>query len=246
MTPIDYNDNFYNVHFQDSIDSAKEIVPLFLTYFKPKTVLDVGCGLGTWLKIFEENQCDVLGIDGDYIEIKKLLIDNNKFKAYNLNEVFNLDRKFDLAISLEVAEHILPENAKTFIDSICFHSDIVLFSAAIPGQEGTLHFNEQYNEYWIDLFAKNGYECIDFLRHKIWNNKKISWWYRQNILIFIKSSEINSTQYDLIKSQKNGNHSTYIHPSLLEHKCRKIDKLEKILNNPIEIFKYYMRQKKTL
>ena len=244
MTPKDYNDNFHNVHFQNSINSAKELIPLFLTYFNPKSVLDIGCGLGTWLSIFEQNKCEIFGIDGDYVKQKDLVIDQNKFLAYNLNTPFNLKKKFDLAISLEVAEHIYPKNAKIFIDSVCLHSDIVLFSAAVPGQEGTMHYNEQYNEYWIDLFSQNGYQCIDFLRHKIWNYNKISWWYRQNILIFIKKTEISNSQYDIITKEKTNYLNTYIHPTLFKYKSHKADKLEKILNNPIEILKYYLKGKK--
>lgn len=244
MTPKNYNDNFHNVHLENSINSARQIVPLFLTYFKVKTVLDIGCGLGTWLKIFEENGCDIFGIDGDYVEIKDLVIDKNKFKPYDLNASYNLEKKFDLLISLEVAEHILPENAKKFIDSMCIHSDIILFSAAIPGQEGTSHYNEQYNEYWIDLFSQNGYQCIDFFRHKIWNNDKICWWYRQNILIFVKEKVINDQIYDLITSEKSSYINTYVHPDLFLYKCHKANKLEKILNNPLEIIKYYLKGKK--
>lgn len=251
MTPKNYNDNFHNVHFQNSIESAREIVPLFLSYFKPKTVLDIGCGLGTWLKIFEESQCDIFGIDGDYVNQKDLVIDKSKFKPFDLNLKYNLEKKFDLVISLEVAEHVLPENAKTFIDTICLHSDIVLFSAAIPGQEGTLHYNEQYNEYWVEFFAQNGYQCLDFLRHKIWNNDKISWWYRQNILIFIKETEISNLQYQLLTDENNTFKNSYVHPSLFEYKCnkvygleKKVTQLEQTLNNPIQFLKYHLRKLK--
>ena len=252
MIPKDYNDNFHEVHFQNSINSAKEVIPLFLSYYKPKTVLDVGCGLGTWLNIFEQNQCEVFGIDGDYIKTKDLVIKPNKFKAYDLNKKFNLEKKFDLVISLEVAEHILPENAKEFVESICVHSDVVLFSAAVPGQEGTLHYNEQYNKYWIDLFTNNNYECVDFLRHEIWNNKNISWWYRQNMLIFIKKSKINNPLYKLIIDKKREEQNSYIHPELLEYKCEKINfleqriiNLEKKINSPSKLLKYYLKRLKS-
>lgn len=244
MTPKDYKDNFHAIHFQNSIDSANEVVPLFLSYFKPKTVLDIGCGLGTWLKIFEENQCEVFGIDGDYVAVKDLVIESNKFKPYNLNLEYNLQTKFDLVISLEVAEHILPENAKIFIESMCLHGDVILFSAAIPGQEGTLHYNEQYNDYWIDLFSQNGYQCVDFLRHKIWNNIKISWWYRQNILIFIKETEINNPSYDSIVKEKSQYQNSYVHPELFKYKCAKVDGLEKLLNSPTKLVKYYLKRVK--
>jgi cyclopropane fatty-acyl-phospholipid synthase-like methyltransferase len=244
MIPKDYNDNFYDYHFQDSINSAQELIPLFLKYFKPKSVLDVGCGLGTWLSVFEEYNCEIFGIDGDNVDIKKLIIHKNKFKPLDLNLSYNLNKKFDLVISLEVAEHILPENAEIFIDSICSHSDIVLFSAAIPGQEGTMHYNEQNNEYWEEKFNKNEYQCIDFFRHKIWNNKEISWWYRQNILIFIKKSEINNPKYMLIVKEISNNLNTYIHPELFRYKSLKANKIEKILNSPVDILKYYLRKKR--
>lgn len=247
MTPINYQDNFHNVHFQNSLNSAKEVVPLFLSYFRPQSVLDVGCGLGTWLNVFKENDCDIFGIDGNYVQKQDLIIDWKKFKDYDLNLKFDLQRKFELVISLEVAEHILPENAKQFIDSICLHGDIILFSAAIPGQEGTLHYNEQYNKYWIDLFSQNDYECFDFLRHIVWNNKKISWWYRQNMLIFIKKERISNPMYKLIVIEKNKHQNTYIHPELFEYKCikaDKFDKLEKLLHSPSKLLKYYLKRLK--
>lgn len=245
MTPINYQDNFHNVHFQESLNSAREVVPLFLSYFKPNSVLDVGCGLGTWLKVFEENKCDIFGIDGDYVKKEDLIIDKDKFKDCDLNLEFDLDLKFDLVTSLEVAEHLLPANAKIFVDSLCRHGDIILFSAAVPGQEGTLHYNEQYNRYWIDLFSHNNYVCIDFLRHEIWNNEKISWWYRQNILIFIKNEEIDNLIYEFIPKEKSKNINTYIHPELFAYKCfkaQKGDNLEKIINSPYKLLKYHIKR----
>jgi SAM-dependent methyltransferase len=244
MTPKDYNDNFHNFHLIDSINSAKEVVPLFFNYFKPSSVLDVGCGLGSWLSVFKEKGCEVFGIDGDYVIKEDLVIDKEDFKSFNLNEAYNLNKKFDLAISLEVAEHILPQNAQTYIHSLSLHSDIILFSAAVPGQEGTLHFNEQDNNYWIEKFYQNGFQCIDFLRHKIWNNSKISWWYRQNILIFIKKSEIDNLLYEPIVEQMNNTINTYIHPELLRYKTQEVNKLQRILNSPISIIKYYLNGKK--
>jgi SAM-dependent methyltransferase len=244
MTPKDYKDNFHNVHLQHSLDSANEIVPLFLSYFKPKEVLDVGCGLGTWLSVFKAHSCNVLGIDGDYVSTDDLLIEPSYFKTHDLNKTLDLKQKFDLVISLEVAEHLQKQNANTFIDSICAHSDIVLFSAAIPGQEGTLHYNEQYNEYWVNLFAKKGYKCIDFLRHNVWNNKKISWWYRQNILIFINEKEIENSKYAKICDEGSTFRNSYVHPELFNYKQEKAKKLQKILNSPKEILKYYLRKKK--
>lgn len=243
MTPKNYKDNFHSVHFKNSLSSAKEVVPLLLNYYKPKTVLDVGCGLGTWLSVFEENGCSVFGVDGNYVETNSLLIEKSNFKPCDLNLKFNLEKKFDLVISLEVAEHIYKENAKTFVDSLCLHGNIVFFSAAIPGQEGTLHFNEQLNDFWVAIFAQNGYKCYDFFRHEIWNNIKISWWYRQNSLLFIKETEISNPIYASILNNKSEFKNSYIHPELFQYKTDKVNQLEKILNSPMRILKYYLKNK---
>ena len=93
-------------------------------------------------------------------------------------------RRYDLAISIEVAEHIEPGNAEEFVRLLTGLSDTVLFSAAIPGQGGTGHVNEQWPEYWAALFRASGYGAMDCLRTKIWDDAQIPFWYRQNCLIF--------------------------------------------------------------
>ena len=132
---------------------------------------------------------DIYGIDGDYVN-RNLLFENvtsDEFGALDLSSSFDLNRKFDLAISLEVAEHIDSSSSSTFVDSLCRHSDLVIFGAATENQGGQNHLNEQWPEYWIDLFKKNGFHCYDIIRPLIWENNKIDWWYRQNVLVFSKN-----------------------------------------------------------
>lgn len=244
MTPKTYQDNFHKVHEEESYKSAQQYIPYFLQYYKPRSVLDVGCGIGTWLKAFKENSVThVLGIDGDYVNLDDLLVKKEEFLSKDLNLSIDLQQKFDLAISLEVAEHILPENATTFINTLCLHSNLILFSAAVPGQEGTMHFNEQLNDYWVEKFKENGYVCYDFLRHEIWNNSEISWWYRQNSLLFVRESELKNPVYEKITSRPiSTNINTYIHPALFRYKTRKADRFYKLLNSPGEVFYYYIRK----
>ncbi len=109
-----------------------------------------------------------------------------EFIPKDLTKPLKLKEKFDLAISLEVAEHLPEKSAEIFIDSLTGLSDIILFSAAIPYQRGTNHINEQFPEYWIDKFKKRNYLVIDCIRKKIWNNPKVYFFYSQNILLFIK------------------------------------------------------------
>ena len=180
-----YTEKFYLDQKDGSLHSAKEIVPLILNDVKPKSVVDVGCGLGTFLSVFREYGVqDILGIDGDYVEKKMLLIPQEKFQPMDVSKPFYLNRAFDLAVSLEVAEHISQDAAVSFVDSLTKLAPVILFSAAIPFQGGTNHVNEQWPEYWAELFHQKGFVPIDGIRPRIWKNDRVAFWYAQNILVF--------------------------------------------------------------
>jgi hypothetical protein len=131
-----------------------------------------------------------MGIDGEWVRPDMLKVPPNYFAAFDLSKPFDLKRRFDLVISLEVAEH-LPESASSdFVHTLSRHGDIILFSEAIPGQWGTNHLNEQWPPYRIDLFADLGYSKFDFIRGRIWHEMLISPWYAQNIFLFANDSGV--------------------------------------------------------
>ncbi|MFN5847302.1 MAG: class I SAM-dependent methyltransferase, partial [Chitinophagales bacterium] len=183
-----YNRNFYSDRELGSSNSAIEILQELQKHYKFQSFLDVGCGNGAWSKAYSELCNDnYIGIDGSYVlETNKLLIPVEKFIAKDLKKGFDLNSKFHLVISMEVAEHLPESSADIFIESLVNHGDVVLFSAAIPNQQGTDHVNEQWQSYWIKLFDKNNYRAIDILRDSIWDNSKIDAWYRQNTILFIR------------------------------------------------------------
>ena len=138
-----------------SSDSAKEIVPIICTFLNPKNVVDVGCGTGEWLYFFKKKGVkQILGVDGPWVKRNLLKISKDEFLPHDLNKKIDLNKKFDLVVSLEVAEHLPEKNAKKFVKTLTGLGDFVLFSAAIPYQGGTNHFNEQWQSYWADLFKK--------------------------------------------------------------------------------------------
>ncbi len=168
--------------------APREVVPLVMELVKPQSVLDVGCGIGNWLKVFEEQGIgDYKGVDGSYLDKNLLKIPIHNFEARDLQQSFSLGRKFDLVVSLEVAEHLDERYADQFVQTLVNHGDIILFSAAIPGQGGQNHLNEQWPEYWQKKFEKHGFYFHDLIRQLIWNNTKVEWWYRQNIFLLTKS-----------------------------------------------------------
>jgi SAM-dependent methyltransferase len=180
-----YTDNFYQCQQEGSLRSAEEIVPLIIKLINPKSVIDVGCGVGTWLSVFKKlGVTDILGVDGNWVNRRMLKIPEKQFLPADITEPVRLGRQFDLVMSLEVAEH-LPEGCpRQFIDSLIGLGPAVLFSAAIPHQGGAKHQNEQWSDYWAKLFYARDYKAIDCLRKHIWNNEKIQYWYAQNMILF--------------------------------------------------------------
>jgi cyclopropane fatty-acyl-phospholipid synthase-like methyltransferase len=194
-----YTKEFYKWQQNGSQLSAAATIPFVLNLIQPKSVVDVGCGVGTWLSVFKENGIqNCLGIDGSYVDPNMLMIPPTEFLAHDLKKPILVDRAFDLVVSLEVAEHLPHENAETFIDSLTRLGNAILFSAAIPHQGGSGHINEQWPEYWVELFSQKGYVAIDCLRHMLWDINSVEAWYAQNIFIFIKQTRLDD--YAKLKS----------------------------------------------
>jgi SAM-dependent methyltransferase len=181
-----YNAKFYR-ELEATRQSAREILPLVFELVKPADIVDIGCGAGHWLaEAMELGVSDVLGVDGEWALKAKLQVPRDKFLEHDLRKPLKLERKFDLAISLEVAEHLPSSQAESFLSTLCEAADVVLFSAAIPGQGGRHHVNEHWPAYWATLFVEHGLECYDVLRPKVWNNEKVLWYYAQNCFLYAR------------------------------------------------------------
>jgi SAM-dependent methyltransferase len=180
-----YHASFFSTVAPGSRASAERVGALLLTLPGIESVVDVGCGTGGWLaELAELGIVDYLGIDGSYIDQQTLAIPSDRFQSRNLEEPIVLDRRFDLALSLEVAEHLRPEYASTHVDSLTRLAPIVVFSAAIPGQGGVGHVNEQWPDYWEALFASREFVLIDWFRRQLWEEAAIEPWYRQNLFLY--------------------------------------------------------------
>lgn len=196
-----YSADFYADQQGGSYRTAQRVLPWLQKFLAARSVLDVGCGVGTWLKVFKEMGVDdVLGVDGDYVGAEQLQIPSSQFSAHDLGKPLDLNRRFDLAMSLEVAEHLPPQSAEGFIRSICAHAPVVLFSAAIPEQGGTNHVNEQWPAYWIGLFAECSFVCHDCIRPFFWNDERVEFWYAQNMMLFCQPTSPVATSIALLPS----------------------------------------------
>lgn len=187
-----YNENFYSKRNSDTEKSASRILSILFSYFQPKSMIDFGCGVGTWLNIGNQlGVSDYLGIEGDWLDKKHLVIKEDSFRHRNLTTQIRLPKRYDLAISLEVAEHIDEKFASLFIENLTKASDVILFSAAIPGQRGSGHVNEQWPDYWIAKFEEYDYSPFDIIRPAVWLDSQVKTWYKQNTLVFVKKSKLS-------------------------------------------------------
>ncbi len=176
----------------------------------PKNLLDVGCGIGTWLKAANElGVTDFFGIDG-IINDESLYVPRNVIDRIDLSVPFNLGRRFDMALCIEVAEHLPEASAADLVSSIVAHTDTVLFGAACPGQPGQHHINCQWPIYWQEHFNRHGFICDDSIRWQIWGNSKIEVWYRQNIFW---------ARLDPSKAGREPRLRPVIHPEFIDDMC---------------------------
>ncbi len=224
-----YNDDFYKARHSSTAYAADRILTLLLEILPPVTsAVDLGCGVGTWLRVLKEKGIEqIQGVEGDWLDTELLQIPEECFTAHDLQQPLTLDTTFDLAISLEVAEHLKAEKATQFVESLTALSDYVLFSAAIPGQGGESHVNEQWPDYWAHLFRERGFTPVDVIRSPIWNDDQIPIWYRQNILLFVRNEKLESLG---ISGEAVSIPLSIVHPELYLDKTRLPFRLEKLVN----------------
>jgi GT2 family glycosyltransferase len=206
-----YDARFYAGLAEWVAASARVCVPLIMELLAPRSVIDVGCGQGDWLHAF--GQCgveDYLGIDGDHVQPEALRIPAASFRPWDLTHPLEIGRRFDLAVCLEVGEH-LPERCAPFlVHSLTSAAPAVVFSAAIPGQGGVRHINEQWPWYWQELFAAAGYRCLDVFRKALWQHPEVAPFYQQNLYLFVapdshgalidRNPEAQGTQLTLVQT----------------------------------------------
>lgn len=180
-----YDDLFYFNNRFGSVLSARKILGFLLNKLDCNSMIDYGCGTGTWLWVaLGYGVSEVCGIDGAYVPENMLMIPKECFVVADLSKPYSVAKKYDLALSLEVAEHIPKAAAEILIDNICKSADVVLFSAAHPGQGGDEHVNEQPVSYWIERFKARHYIPIE-IRPFFKQDSDIETWYRENMVLFV-------------------------------------------------------------
>ena len=180
-----YPADFYARRREHTADAARRILGALPPGLPMARVADIGCGTGTFLVAsLERGAQSALGLEGAWVTPDMLDDARIAFVQHDL-ELPITGIEADLVISLEVAEHLSPERAAGFVADLVAMAPAVLFSAAIPGQGGVGHRNEQWQSYWARLFASHGYAAHDLVRPAIWTDDTIPAWYRQNTVLYL-------------------------------------------------------------
>jgi hypothetical protein len=215
---LNYNKVFYAVQARRSGESAAVVVPIVVDLLHPASVVDVGCGIGAWLaKFVELGVTDCTGVDGPWVPRDQLRVPEENFLARDLTKDIDIARRYDLVTSLEVAEHMTRENERRFVATLTSLGDVVLFSAAVPHQGGAHHVNEQWQNHWARLFAEEGYEAVDLIRPRIWDNDTVQVWFRQNIVLYVSRPRLEADPMLAAEhARTNAAMLSVIHPALYD------------------------------
>jgi len=241
-----YGSEFHASRDRDTRYAAMRILNILYEKFPNlNRVIDVGCGVGTFLNVAKElGALYIKGIDGVWVNPDQLVIEANSFEAIDLSAplppLLNA-KKYDLAICLEVAEHLPQDKASSFVHWLTSLAPVILFSAAIPGQGGIGHKNEAWLSYWVNIFKQEGFEPLDIIRSQIWYDPAIYFWYRQNTIVFIAATDCKFPQENLSILD-------IVHPDLYNSKlsARKFKSLSfanlvRVLNFPLSFLQSLIR-----
>lgn len=220
-----YRDEWYAGCRDGSIESARLYTDYLWRFIQPDSVMDAGCGRGHWLNAWREKGVRYLfGFDGRWNSQEQMSYPSIRFQPADLNLPFNLGDKVDLAMSLEVAEHLQPASASTFIACLAHTSDVILFGAAFPHQGGPSHLNEQPATYWARLFLDRGFVPLDVLRPVFWADDRIPFWYRQNTFLYVRndSGRLKDFISQGLKPMEHIGFMDCVHPALYACKIQDI------------------------
>lgn len=191
----DYSNEYYERHFVKYRSWEVEIGKYIYSILNPSSVLDLGCGVGSYLEGFYFAGCrDLMGIELNYELAKQYFVEEIKpdIRCGDVTKDLSINRMFDCVISFEVGEHISPEGTIFFVDNLtCYCKKYIIFTAAPPGQRGTNHINLMHRSVWIDMIKNRGFLYMGKMVEqykKEWKRFGTEKYILNNLMVFKKDS----------------------------------------------------------
>lgn len=150
-----YDDAFYEGTDAETRRLYERLADALLELCEPRSVVDVGCGTGLVLRRLAARGVAVRGLEGSRPAIRRSGLGERVLRVNLERGVPRLGR-FDVCVCMEVAEHLRPASSARLVEGLAALSDVVVFTAAPPGQPGRAHVNLRPQEYWERLFAAYG------------------------------------------------------------------------------------------
>lgn len=229
-----FDPTIYEIIREGTKRSAAAVVPILTDLISPERVIDVGGGEGWWAREFAARGCLATCVDESVpegpVRLERFLaflhadLESDPLGTLNLADTLGT---FDLAVSLEVAEHLSPPAGQRLITTLCALAPVVVFSAAIPGQGGHGHLNEQWPDYWARQFEDRGFQVSGELRWRIWTYEHVEPWYRQNLLVAVNRERVDPDVWSYLGNELFGEHAMdepirVVHPAFYESRCAEL------------------------
>lgn len=151
---------------------------------KGKTVVDVGCGKGRYVKYLNDSGAVAKGYDGN----PHTSSFNEDCEVFDFTTQVSCDKVFDWAICLEVAEHIPRRFEGIFISNLLrLCKDGIIISWAHVGQTGIGHVNEKDPQDVKQIFFENEMSFCEDATRTLREMAHI-WWFKRNVMVFSKGN----------------------------------------------------------
>ena len=187
-----YNDRYYRRHRHEYHEWEKRLATDFFTRYDVRSVVDLGCGVGSYLDAAHDMGIAPLKGYEINLSIANCYIPEHLRQFISSDDITSAlpGGGFDCSWSVEVGEHIQPEGTEQFVSNLVnLTRRLTLLSCAPPGQRGTAHINLRPKEEWVELMTRHGMRYLPTeVDHTVshWSSLGAPSYILRNLMIFSK------------------------------------------------------------
>lgn len=139
--------------YEDEHSNTPWLWDFLIEEFKPRTMLDVGCGQGYAAKYFLDHGVDARGVDGSLFAQENTVLPRDRFILHDYTKGPLRPKCVDLIWCCEFVEHIEEEYFDYVLYDTFAYSRVIAMTFAPPNSPGYHHVNCQERSYWVEKLA---------------------------------------------------------------------------------------------